>query len=412
MGARPLAVGERGRVEVTGQRRDDSGKWKRVQGRQRAERFRARCYYRDNGGTMRELCRFAATRHEAEAALEQAFEATRAGTVDMTSRMRLVDAGRLWLDYIALPAARLSERTVTDYTRTFRRYIDGVGSGVRGLTLAEANDPQRLRRFLQSVADDHGTGAAKITRSVLTGILQLAVDNGVLPSNALRQVRAVAATKARQLGRNGVARDTERAFTRAERDAIVAHADELAAAPELLPQTRRKRETTADLIAFLAGTGVRITEARRLEWADVDLVKRRAVVRGTKSGASNRALTLPVWLTERLRERQARTGATGYVFAAPHFAGTTEDGRPVRAGLVEWDQSNCARAVAAVLDSAGFGWATPHTFRRTVATLAHEGGAPLIDIADQLGHANPSMTARVYLGRDPYGERASVATHL
>lgn len=41
---------------------------------------------------------------------------------------------------------------------------------------------------------------------------------------------------------------------------------------------------------------------------------------------------------------------------------------------------------------------------RTAAALAHEGGAPLKDIADQLGHADPAMTARVYLGRDPFGE--------
>jgi hypothetical protein len=47
-----------------------------------------------------------------------------------------------------------------------------------------------------------------------------------------------------------------------------------------------------------------------------------------------------------------------------------------------------------------------------VATLANEAGAPLVDIADQLGHADPAMTARVYLGRAPFGERASVAAYL
>jgi integrase len=412
MGARALAVGQRGRVEVTGQRRDDTNKWKRVQPRQRADRYRARCYYRDNTGTMRELSRFAQTRHAAEQALERAFEQTRAGAVDMTAAMPFVSAGRLWLDHIALPASGLSARTISDYTRTFGRYIDTTGSGVLGLSLDEANDPQRLRRFLQTVADERGTGAAKISRSVLMGILQLAVDNGVLRTNALRQVRAVEARTTRTNGRNGVARDTRRALTRGERDAIVAHADELAAAPDLMPQTRRKRESVADLLAFLAGTGVRITEARRMQWDDVDVATGRAEIVGTKSRMSNRALTLPQWLTERLRARQARTGGVGFVFGSPHFAETSEADGPGRAGLVEWDQSNCAKALAEVLDSAGFEWATPHTFRRTVASLAHEGGAPLIDIADQLGHADPSMTARVYLGRDPFGERASVAGHL
>jgi hypothetical protein len=34
---------------------------------------------------------------------------------------------------------------------------------------------------------------------------------------------------------------------------------------------------------------------------------------------------------------------------------------------------------------------------------------PLVQIADQLGHSDPSMTARVFLGRDLMGDRQSVA---
>jgi len=44
-------------------------------------------------------------------------------------------------------------------------------------------------------------------------------------------------------------------------------------------------------------------------------------------------------------------------------------------------------------------WATPHTFRRTVATLLDEAGLPIALAANQLGHSDPAMTARVYLGR-------------
>ncbi len=184
---------------------------------------------------------------------------------------------------------------------------------------------------------------------------------------------------------------------------MVAYADAQASVDLLRPQTRRKRRTTADLVAFLAGTGCRITEARRLRWEQIALARARAEVVGTKTRAADRALTMPAWLTERLSARAELTGGTGFVFGAPHFA---------EQGGAEWEQSNCAKAVASVLSGAGFGWATPHSFRRTVATLAHEGGAPLVAIADQLGHADPSMTARVYLGRDPYGERASVAAYL
>jgi integrase len=57
-------------------------------------------------------------------------------------------------------------------------------------------------------------------------------------------------------------------------------------------------------------------------------------------------------------------------------------------------------------------WATPHTFRRTVATLLHEAGVPISRIADQLGHADSAMTASVSLGRDFLGDKTTVAEHL
>jgi integrase len=95
-------------------------------------------------------------------------------------------------------------------------------------------------------------------------------------------------------------------------------------------------------------------------------------------------------------------GSSGYVFASPHFADSER----------MWDQSNAAKALAALFAGAGFSWATPHTLRRTVATLLHSAGVPLVTIADQLGHADPAMTARVYLGRDLMGERQSVAAWL
>jgi integrase len=293
----------------------------------------------------------------------------------------------------------LSARTVLDYGRSFARYIDTEASSVRGLTLAQANDPQRLRAFLQAVADRHGTGAAKISRSVLAGIIGLAIDNGTLTTNALRQLRPVKA----QTVKAAKERDTSRAFTREERDAIIAYADKQASSETVNPRTRRKRETIADLIAFMAGTGFRINEARSLRWEHVDLDAGTVDVYGTKSKAAERRLTLPPWLTERMKARGERVGTTGLVFASPHHLDEPER---------VWDQSNSANAIARLLQGAGMPWATPHTFRRTVATLLHEAGVPIARIADQLGHADPAMTASVYLGRDFLGDKTTVAEHL
>jgi integrase len=42
---------------------------------------------------------------------------------------------------------------------------------------------------------------------------------------------------------------------------------------------------------------------------------------------------------------------------------------------------------------------TSHTFRKTVATRLDEAGLSAREIADHIGHDNPSMTQNVYMGR-------------
>ena len=156
------------------------------------------------------------------------------------------------------------------------------------------------------------------------------------------------------------------------------------------------------MIEFMAGTGVRIGEARALRWKDIDLKSRRVRIRGTKSQNADRMLNISTSLTKTLESRAKREGRTGYVLASP----AADDPETM------WDQSNNAQAMKTVLHEAGFPWATPHTFRRTVASRLHASGIQLVRIADQLGHADPAMTMSVYLGRDFRGDKADLAEAL
>lgn len=64
--------------------------------------------------------------------------------------------------------------------------------------------------------------------------------------------------------------------------------------------------------------------------------------------------------------------------------------------------SATAAGLRAVLDRAAPGvydWVVPHTFRRTVATRLDAAGVSARQIADHLGHEQPSMTQDVYMGR-------------
>ena len=179
--------------------------------------------------------------------------------------MPLLAAGQHWLEQIARRDSRLSSRTIADYTWTWAAYVDPNLVAARSHSRT-GHDPQRLRGFLQRVAEAHGSASAKKAKSVLNGVLAYAVDNGVLASNAMRQVRTVTSTAPRS-----VSRDHTRAMTRAERDRVIQATYDAAQEPGLNPRTRRKRRATADFVAFLAGTGVRIDEARRLRWDQIDL---------------------------------------------------------------------------------------------------------------------------------------------
>jgi integrase len=114
-------------------------------------------------------------------------------------------------------------------------------------------------------------------------------------------------------------------------------------------------------------------------------------VRGTKTASADRVLALSGELAEWLARRAKSWGTHGLVFGTTRFG--TKVGHPREVG-------NVLRAIRRVLAEAGLAWAGSHTFRRTVATWMDAGGAPLAEIANQLGHADVNTTAN-YLGQLP-----------
>ena len=158
-----------------------------------------------------------------------------------------------------------------------------------------------------------------------------------------------------------------------------------------------------DLSRFMMATGVRIGEALALYWEDVDLeaatvtinytvvrAKGEGLVRkSTKTSAGERVLPLPSW-AEMLRTRRDAARDDGRPDTSPVFPNS--DG-----GLR--DPSNSLRVLREARGCEGFSWVTSHVFRKTAATVLDEAGLSARVIADQLGHARPSMTQDVYLGR-------------
>ena len=136
----------------------------------------------------------------------------------------------------------------------------------------------------------------------------------------------------------------------------------------------------ADFCRFLAFTGMRVGEAGRATWQDVNMSKRQLKVQGTKSDSSVR--TIPLFpdlekLLAKLTERRK---------SAARFA---VDGVPV---LSPKDSifriSECQNTIDSACEKLGVARFTHHNLRDLFATKCIESGVDIPTVARWLGHAD------------------------
>jgi integrase len=132
---------------------------------------------------------------------------------------------------------------------------------------------------------------------------------------------------------------------------------------------------------------MRLGEAVALNQVDVQ----EGFVRLRKSKTELRAVRLSsdaneaIWAAVRAAPRR---GPNEPVFFGPR---RRRDGQ-----LDRLHGYSVTRALPAYLERAGLDPITPHKVRHGTATLMVRAGIPMRAVADQLGHANPSMTANTY----------------
>lgn len=360
-------------------------------------KHQARGYIRDGNFQRREVTASGTSKSAAEAALKAKVAALSAEFVGgdgvLNNKTLVPKAAAIWLD--EKEREEVSESTLREY----RGYVDRVikGSVLANLTVTQANDIARIEAWLAAVADQRGATAAKQSRKVLSGILGLCERRGAIPSSVMHRVKTPKA-KPGSVGDRKCKDpdcdyvdcdkrhlDTERAFTPQEATKVLAVCDQSTA-------------DVGDLAAFLFGTGVRISEAlHHTAWEDVDFDNATVFVRGTKTDRSKRVLPLSDDLVTRLKDRAERFGTKGLVFGVTRFE--SKLGEPRTADNVLSVFRRCFK-------TAGVPWAGSHTFRRSVATWMDASGAPLAEIANQLGHGDVNVTAG-YLGRKVAPTRAA-----
>lgn len=154
------------------------------------------------------------------------------------------------------------------------------------------------------------------------------------------------------------------------------------------------------LIEFLALTGVRISEARALQWRHLDLTGRdgspqvrirRQFYKGRigepKSKYGRRSIPLAIDLADklqRLRDESPFADELDLVFA-------TRTGKP-------FSPSNIAsRHLKPAATEAGAAWASFHTLRHTCASMLFAEGRNLKQVQAWLGHHSADFTLRTYI---------------
>jgi integrase len=159
----------------------------------------------------------------------------------------------------------------------------------------------------------------------------------------------------------------------------------------------------ADIIDLMLATGGRIGEILALRWADVefDAARPNLTINGTiktepgkgtyrksspKSDASVRTVVLPDFAIAVLRRRPRSTSENSSDAVFPTRNGT-------------WQQvNNVERRWRQIREDTGLEWVTPHTFRKTVATLISER-VDSETAAQQLGHSSPAITRQFYISK-------------
>ena len=158
-------------------------------------------------------------------------------------------------------------------------------------------------------------------------------------------------------------------------------------------------EWVGPIVRLLLGSGIRLGEAVGLDQGD--LMLDAGFVRIRESKTDIRAVPISADAVDALRDalRAApRVGPDEPVFFGP------------RKSTKRLVGSSVTHALPRILAAAGLPPLAPHALRHGAATLMLADGHPMRVIAEQLGHRNPALTARIYAHVIPEAQRAAVAS--
>ena len=343
--------------------------------------YRARTRIRDKDGVPREVTATGTTVATAERALREKLVDRATPTQQAITAATTI--ATLWLKHLR-DEDRIEGTTINKYERVLTKVVIPEFGGLR---LREVTT-SRLDQFLVRLRATSISRQRK-AKVVLGAMLGLAVRHDALAVNPVQQTSRI--HRERSEPRSLTLEDLS-----AVRKALGAWTTERRPEP-------KASGDMADIIDLMLATGARIGEILALRWEDIalDALRPNLTINGTiktepgkgtyrkaspKSDSSVRTVALPDFAIVILKRRRtaSQVNPIDAVFS-------TRNGT--------WQQvNNVERRWRQIRQDTGLHWVTPHTFRKTVATLISER-VNAETAAQQLGHSSPAITREFYISK-------------
>lgn len=356
----PLAIGTYGEIHM---KKLETGKWE------------ARAYFRDLTGRRREKRARGRTKSGAQTILKERL-GDMSGVQEISPLTKFRELGDLWFE-------NLQVRSSTKIT--YQRYLNFIYYHLGEYRLCEITT-QTIDRFIREssqkkTVDGRVRGGICIARQYLKLLRQI-FSEGI-------RLGAIHQNPASSIYIKNTPRKPVKTLS----------VDEIRDIRRLIKESfqysgRTPAQFFPPLIDFLIATGCRIGEALGSRWEDVDFSTGYLTIQGTmtrkgvyqtltKTG-ENRSVKLPKWCLNMLRERKMLT-PPGYKFIFWNSRGN----------MIH--PSNVYKYWREIFNGP-YGWVTPHTFRKTLATLvSRKYGSEVAAV--QLGHESDVITKQSYIER-------------
>lgn len=224
--------------------------------------FVARCRFRDHYGVTRHIRAHGGSQTAARSALHLVIQerqrggGSRAGELTPASRFR--EAATVYL-------ARVERRREDSTRALYAFHLESTILPALGdLRLRECT-VARLDAFLGSLEPRYAANTRRKLRSIVSGVMQVAVLHEAVAHNPVRDLDRIEQPK-------GQRKAAPRGLTACERRTLLDWLDGSSAEPAVLRKQKVARAAELpELVRFMLGTGLRIGEALACRWCDVNL---------------------------------------------------------------------------------------------------------------------------------------------